>query len=315
MPEGSVNIKVIENSQVEISKDKIRFKMKGLPEEEYPKTVEYEDAYFIQIKMNDFIDLVNRTVFIIPQDRSSNSVNGAKIEFLDEDGKYKIRMVSTDGYRLACVDRNVEISACPPESAIIPRKALLEIKRLSEDAEEEEIKIGFSNGNCIVMLNDFIMNMRILSGEFPQYKEIIPQNFRYEFIILRSALLSALRRISLITERTGFVTYIFSENSLRLFGSDPHLGEVSEEITLDYYGEDITTAFNARLMLDILGNIECEEICFKFVDSNTPAMILPKEYEGFFYLIMPISVEDILEDKIESAFSDEQSECVEEGDR
>jgi DNA polymerase-3 subunit beta len=163
-----------------------------------------------------------------------------------ETGDSTIRMVATDGHRLGMIERTLKAPKLP-KGVIMPRKGLVEVRQLLEQAEEAELTLVIADKDVRVQASDVAFFMRLVEGEFPDYKQVIPGSTRSKVRMNREDFLGALRRIALLaSERSHGVKLTVQKGSLEVAASNPEQGEASEDIEVSYTGEPMTVGFNAR---------------------------------------------------------------------
>ena len=192
--------------------------------------------------------MIDKTLFATSTDEIRYNINGVLFEKMDS----KIKMVATDGHRLALIEGETEDIFGFEKGVILPRKGITEIRKLLEE-KEDALLLGFTNKNIIVKKGSIIMNIRLIEGEFPDYNQVIPKDTDKEIIINREALLASLRRVSILSaEKIKGVKFAISKGRLNLSSSTPENGDATEEVDIEYNGEGIEIAFNARYFMDVL---------------------------------------------------------------
>jgi DNA polymerase-3 subunit beta len=211
-------------------------------------------------------------------------------EVLEATGK--IRMVATDGHRLAYVDRTLssEIEGLT-SGVIIPRKGLAELKRLVDEEDADEVELGFEGNNALARKGGVTLVMRLIEGEFPSYHQVIPQDTKHQLTLATELLSHALRRVVLLSaERSRAVRFELSAGKLKLSSSNPDLGEASEELDVDYAGEELAIAFNARYLLDCLAVTRAKEVRLGLRDGLSAVRIVPTDDDDSLAVVMPMRV-------------------------
>jgi DNA polymerase-3 subunit beta len=201
-------------------------------------------------------------------------------------------MVATDGHRLAIVDRSLgtEFDELSP-GVIIPRKGLAELKRLLDEEDTEEFEIGFEGNSGLVRKGDVTLVMRLIEGEFPNYRQVIPQEATTHLIVPVEPLSHALRRVALLSaERSRAVKLDLSDGLLRLTSNNPDLGEAKEEMDVDYAGDTLSVAFNARYLMDALAAVKAKEVRISFRDETSPTQLTPTNDDDALAVVMPMRV-------------------------
>jgi len=210
------------------------------------------------------------------------------LEVLAETGK--LRMVATDGHRLALVDREVpgDLSALA-NGVIIPRKGLAELKRLLDEDDAEEVEIGFEGSSGLARKGDVTLVMRLIEGEFPNYQQVIPSEVAVQLVVPTDQLIQALRRVVLLSsERSRAVKLELTEGQLVVSSNNPDLGDASDELDVEYTGDGVRMGFNARYLLDALGALHAKEVRLGMQNDLSPAQITATNDDDCLAVVMPM---------------------------
>ncbi|MCH2172602.1 DNA polymerase III subunit beta [Myxococcota bacterium] len=290
LPDERVQINVSEDSFLTIRCARAEFTLAGTVNDEYPELPSVEPGKMIQIPSILLGQMIERTMYAASMDETRYNLNGVYLELLE--GTDKLRMVATDGHRLAYVDRALGADATSLDGGvIIPRKGLAELKRLVDEEDSDEVEIGFVGSNALARKGGVTLVMRLIEGEFPNYSQVIPKDPSSRFTIATDSLSHALRRVALLSaERSRAIKLEISDGSLVLSSSNPDLGEAREELDVDYAGEAISIAFNAKYLLDCLGVVHSKEVQISFRDSLSPAQMVPTDDSDSLAVVMPMRV-------------------------
>ncbi len=290
LPDEVVELEGTSNSYLEIRCNRSRFTLAGTAAEEYPTLPEFSPEKTVPIPAGVLSTMIERTMYAASVDETRYNLNGVYFEVLSESDE--IRLVSTDGHRLACVDHAIEGDAAALASGvIIPRKGLGELKRLVDEDDAEEIELAFANNSGLARKGDVTLVMRLIEGEFPNYNQVIPKDLSRHLILPTETFVQALRRVALLSsERSRAVKLELAEGQLVISSSNPDLGDAREELDIDYGGEELSIGFNARYLLDAVGAIGSKEIRFAFQDELSPARVTPPEDEKTLAVVMPMRI-------------------------
>lgn len=289
-----VKWKVFENFWVEITAGKSLFKLVGQDSDEFPRLPEIRSDKSFTLPRGNLIRMIDHTIFAVSNDQTRYDLSGVFLEQLKAQGKVYLRMVATDGHRLSMMDQ--EIPGAKDlhieQGVILPRKGLLELKRVL--AEEEEISCCFMENNVVFWNQNqqTVLFMRLLDGEFPDYTPVIPKNNDRHIVVNRSQLLDSLRRISVLSaEHSRSVKFSFEKGKLRLSSSNPKLGEAREDLDIEYPGEKIEIGFNAGYFMDVLGALqEQNDVVLELTDILSPSLIKGKDFDGSLNIVMPMQL-------------------------
>jgi DNA polymerase-3 subunit beta len=289
LPDKEINFNSKNNFWVEIKCDKSIFNLVGLSPEEFPKFPDIELNNNI-INKNDLNEMIEKTLFSISNDETKFNLTGIYIKTDIVDNFKKIIFVSTDGHRLSMIQKSYEkeLDKRYLEGFILPKKGIIEIKKILETMESD-INIGISDNNFSINNNKTTLIMRMVDGDFPDYKRVIPEKGNNAAVINKNLFLHALRRISILSsEKSKGVKINLNKNSLTLTSSNPDLGDAKEEIDIVYNGDDISIGFNAKYIIDILQVIKNDNIIFNLKDNISPGRINPENDENHLSVIMPM---------------------------
>lgn len=286
MPQESINVVAGKDDKITIKSGKARFSIMGLPTKDYPAFPSYDEAGFEVLDGILFKEMIDKTSFAVSTDETRYNINGFKLEM----EKAKIRIITTDGHRLAFIERGIEkgISDGTKIDALLPRKGMMEFKRLL-DENQGNYKLSISQKNAVLKSENTIINIRLLEGEFPDYRKVIPKDNDRIVILNKSELMASLRRVSILSpDKIKGVKMSFGNKKLVISSSSPDIGEATEEIEANYDGEDIDVAFNARYFIDALEVMEEESAAMRLKDSLSPGILQPQGREDYTYIVMPM---------------------------
>jgi DNA polymerase-3 subunit beta len=260
------------------------------PAEEYPTLPEFSPEKTVPMPAAILSAMIESTMYAASVDETRYNLNGVYFEVLGDQGD--IRMVATDGHRLACVDRKIEGDASALTSGvIIPRKGLGELKRLVDEVDAEEIELAFGSQSGLARKGDVTLVMRLIEGEFPNYGQVIPKEPGRHLVLSSEALVQSVRRVALLSsERSRAVKLELGQGQLIISSNNPDLGDAREELDVDYAGDSLTVGFNARYLLDAVSAIRTKEVRLSFHDELSPCRITPPEDESSLAVVMPMRI-------------------------
>ena len=282
LPSGDITISVKKNNQVDIEGRQCRFKLGGLPRDEFPKFPEFKDKEAIQIEQSTLKEMLRLTSFAVSHEESRYVLNGILIEISDN----VIRIVATDGRRLAKVEKKLPAAIKKEVTAIIPIKAVQEISRNLRDEGTLSLIVGANQ--VLFDINDVLIVTRIIEGEFPNYNQVIPKPAKNRITMNTQDVLSSIRRANLLsTPDFQAVKFEIFTNKLVISKSTPDVGESREVIPVEYDGEEIMVGFNPQLLIDFLKNINDEQVHMEILGTDKPAVMRLQDY---LYLVLPMRI-------------------------
>lgn len=291
LPEQPINFIVNkEDYSFEMSSSTGKYKIGGENGHEYPKwPIMNDPLQSFEIPSIALIEAINRTLFATSTDNLRPAMTGVYFEFEAEG----LTFVSTDAHRMVKLTRT-DIS-CPEEGGIIiPKRPLAQLKNMLP-ADETILKVSFNESHLYIESPFIHLNCRLIDGKFPPYKAVIPQDNPYHLIVNRAELVSCLRRVSVFANKsTNQILFDIVGNSLSITAQDVDFSyEGKETINVQYSGEDMKIAFNAKLLIEMMGNLESEEVKLELSLPSKAGIFRSSETvenEDLLMLLMPLMV-------------------------
>ena len=281
LPDSDIEIETSEGNLVSIKSEGSKFKIVTLPYEEYPELPAVKKESGIVLKQNILKEMIRKTIFAVSFDEVRPILTGV---LFDVSGN-ELTMVALDGFRMA-VKKNSIIND-NNFRAVIPGKTLTEIGKIINE-KEENVNIYFSKNHIQVQIEDTIIVSRLLEGEFINYKQIIPSEYKIKIKVSSNLLMEACDRAALFARDSSNNMIKFEINEdLMVIMSNSQNGDVHEELQIQKEGNDIEIAFNAKYFIDVLKVIEGEEITIEFTTNVSPSIIRPINNEDYLYLVLP----------------------------
>lgn len=297
LPEGPVTISSEDGQQVRIEAGQSEFKIVGLPPQEFPAIPTVEGEPLAPIDRKALSELIRKTAFAAGDNDARYILNGLMVQFFLKDKKRAMRVVGTDGHRLAILERRIENGkgAGPGQPltdqiAIVPKKAAMEIKKLL-DENEEAPRVGMSKNQLIFQRGTLLLLARLMEGSYPNYQQVIPKENDKRVLVKRAELEGALRRVSILSrEKTNAVKFTLESGAMTLVASNPDMGEAKETVPVSYTQEELTIGFNARYLLDILAAADGETVALELKDPLSPCLVRDPSDPDYLCVVMPMRV-------------------------
>lgn len=285
----SLTLEVQDNHWIEVCSGASRFRLVGMNPEEFPALPDPGDVKTFKVPAKALLQMIDRTLFCVSTDDNRHNLSGVYCESTN-DGI--LRMVATDGHRLAMSEHQFDCEMNLQDSVIVPRKGFQELKRILSDSDGvEEVELGFSGRNGLLKAGPVTLSTRLVEGRFPDYQQVIPSSSNKTVKIARNRFSEALKRVSLLSQgRAWGVRLSLSTDTLDLVAEDPEFGDAHESLPIDYQSEDLTIGFNARYLLDVLHLIKDETVTLMLTDELSPGIIRPLEEQGFLAVVMPVRI-------------------------
>src|SRR5881296_4744083 len=290
LPSGPVRITAAGESRVGIECGRSKFKLLGLPREEFPSfpAVKFDGAW--KAAAGVVHKLVGHVAFAASTEESRPILNGVLWELRPD----RMRMVATNGHRLAKMDLPIDSANAPASDLIVPPKALEQVRRLFPAEEELQIARG---DNHIGFRSPFTaVFTRLIEGPYPNYEQVIPKDNDRVAVVDKAALISALKRMSVIaSDQTHRIRLSFNQALLRFSVQTPDLGEATDELPVRYTGDPLDIGFNANYLLEILRYIPTDEVKLTFKAPERAATLEPEGWSdaaSYLTLVMPLRLVD-----------------------
>ncbi|MEP7150498.1 MAG: DNA polymerase III subunit beta [Nitrospira sp.] len=296
LPNGEIELTSGDNNWTTIQAGKSQFKVVGLPSGDYPALPSIEREGLTPLAGAGLLELIRKTLFAAGDNDARYILNGLLVSLTTTEKKTTLlRLVGTDGHRLAVAEREVGTAGAKQPAqdikAIIPKKAAQEMKRLLEEGGDAEPLIGFTKNLMIFRKSGLLLTSRLMEGNYPNYQQVVPKESGRRIAVNRGLLESALRRVSVLSkDKANAVKVTFAPGVMTLFSSNPDYGEATEELAAQYEGESLNTGFNARYLLDALSVMDGESVSLQMDTALSPCLIQEAESPGFKCVVMPIKI-------------------------
>lgn len=286
--EDDILLESQENNWLKVSSGKSTFKLMGLPEDEYPTLPQVSRSEELNISADTLKNMVEKTVYSTGESDTRYTLNGLLMHFIPKKKNIELRIVGTDGHRLAFITNDIRGTMSEEKKLILPKKAAIELRRLLEETEGD-ITIGLDKNHMFFSIGDIVLTSRLIEGTYPNYEQVIPQENDKKTTINKVALVKALRRTSIMSrERTNQVRFDLEPGRLTLSSINPDIGEAREEIAAQYNGEPISIGYNARYLLDAIQAMEGESVGLDVQDPLSPTLLREGEGKAYKCVIMPM---------------------------
>jgi len=283
LPTSEIEIEVNGNNIAAIQSGPSFFKILGLSQDEFPQLPDFRESREVVLDQKLVKDGLKKTSYAISTDETRYVLNGINWSFSGG----RLTLVATDGRRLAMVDPELELPEGTGRDVIVPTKAINELQRLLADAGQVRISIGESQ--IAFELNGYLLTSKLIDGNFPNYRQVIPGAPRYRVTMDRGLLLETVHRVSLLSsDKAASIKLVFTEDNIEIMANAPEVGEARESLPVSYKGEKMSIAFNPEFLMAPLRNLDSDEVHLDLIDEMSPGVL--RINEPFLYVIMPMRV-------------------------
>jgi DNA polymerase-3 subunit beta len=284
LPSGEVEIALRpEQRDVEITAGSSRFHLRTLSVEDFPRLPEIEGET-MTMPAGAFADTVERVARAASRDEVRPILTGILVSAQER----TLTMVATDSYRLSVKHTELEQPVAQPLEANVPARALRELSRIVASEGAEEVEIALPGNQVLFRAGGVVLSSRLIEGQFPSYRQLIPESFDHEVRLPRAEFLDAARRVSQLAQRNAPLRLAFAEGELTIAAETPEVGDASEAMPAPFSGEALEIAFNPEFLVAGIESVDSDEIVVRLTSPLRPGLLEPLERDDFRYLVMPI---------------------------
>lgn len=286
LPSKPLRIKGLDNHWAQVIVGRSEFKLMGQAPGDFPELPDpTKGVKFTRVPSHTVADLIQKTQFSVSTDEARVNFNGVLFESNGELGT----MVSTDGHRLTKLSLPL-VGPKLERGIIIPRKGMLEIKRVL-DRIDGEVGIAVDGQHLFVQADELTLSVKLNNVVFPPYEQVIPREHKRRVTALRDELIDALRRAEVMApEKTATVRVQLAPGSLQLTADNPDLGVAHQEIEIEYQGEPLVAGFNARYLIEVLEVMDTKQVYMDFQGELGPCVLRPVDGPDYLGVVMPMRI-------------------------
>ncbi len=277
LPDETIHIEKKENHWITLKCGKSTFNLAGLDPDEFPSLPTYREEHFSKVPRSILMEMIEKTVFAASNEESRYHLNGIFLLQAKQANKEVLRMVATDGHRLSLIHREGYRIRGIEKGIILPKKGVLEAKKIMGDKEGEgEVEIYFDGTHGFLRMGKSLMILRLVDGEFPEYEQVIPKENDKKIRMEREKIYACLRRVStMASERVEGIKISLRKNMMEGSSFNQDFGDAKEEIEVAYEGPPLEVGFNARYLLEVLNVVDTSEVWMELKDEGSPAILRP----------------------------------------
>jgi DNA polymerase-3 subunit beta len=269
---------------VELISGPAKFHLRTLRAEDFPSIPSPSADTRMTLPTRVFVDTSSQVSRSASKDETRPVLTGVLISASGQE----LRMVATDSYRLSVKQALLESPLTGSIEANVPARALQELARIAQPAEDAELSVSLGQNQVVFEVGDIVLSSRLIDGQFPNYRQLLPESVEHELRLSSPEIADVVRRISLLAQKNAPLRLSFSEGELTVSAQTPDVGEASEALPVPFSGEPFEIGFNPEFLRDGLESVESEELVLKLISPLRPGLIESPDDGGFVYLIMPI---------------------------
>nr|HEX4315650.1 DNA polymerase III subunit beta [Kofleriaceae bacterium] len=283
-PGDDIVLKKADNHWAEIKSGKVSYRIVGMPDRDFPKVPEHREASYAELESAVLKEMIDRTLFSVCNDETRFHLNGV---YFESDGS-KSRMVSTDGHRLSKVERTLANGPKLSSGIIIPKKGLLEMRKVLEAGPK--CKLAIKTPHLFLVQDDIALAVKLIDAQFPPYDQVIPKDHKKIITVDRVRFADALKRAQLMSSETRGVKIAAAKDGVTITSDNPDLGEVREELEADYNGDAIAIGFNPKYVIELLGQMSADQVTLSLGGELDPGLIKPFGTDDYLGVVMPMRI-------------------------
>ncbi|MDE3130767.1 MAG: DNA polymerase III subunit beta [Acidobacteriota bacterium] len=285
LPGHSVSLELRPAEQdVELLSGNATFHIRTLHAEDFPPFPELDASSAISVPAAAFVSTANKVAGSASHDETRPVLTGILVSASGSE----MRMVATDSYRLSVKETPLETPLAAGFEVNVPARALQELARLASHAEDQQLRVSVRQNQVVFALGDAVLSSRLIDGQFPNYRQLLPETFEHELRMSGPELSDVVRRISLLAQKNAPLRLSFAPGELTVSAQTPDIGEARESLPVNFQGEPFEIGFNPEFLRDGLEAIEDADVLMKLISPLRPGLLESGDGSGFVYLIMPI---------------------------
>lgn len=269
---------------IELVAGNATFHIRTLRGEDFPPFPEPEQEGTVAVPAKAFVETVLNVATSASRDETRPVLTGILVSASDRE----LRMVATDSYRLSVKETALEQPLASGFEANVPARALQELARLVQQLDREQLVVGVRQNQVVFQLGDVVLSSRLIEGQFPNYRQLLPESYEHELTLNGAEIKDVVRRISLLAQKNAPLRLSFAPGELTVSAQTPDIGEAKESLPVAFQGDPFEIGFNPDFLRDGLEGIQSGDIVLKLISPLRPGLIQSADDGGFLYLIMPI---------------------------
>ena len=284
LPDGPVNLAHrADQRDVELSAGAARFHLRTLASDDFPRLPQLEGE-----TVSLAAEPLARTIELVARAASRDEVRPILTGVLVVAEETTLTMVATDSYRLSVKHSQLDVPVASRLEANVPAKALRELARIALQEGAERVEIALGRNQIVCRLGAVTLSSRLIEGQFPSWRQLIPESFEHEVRLPRAELLEITRRVGQLAQRNAPLRLAFAEGELTVAAETPEIGDASEGMPAPYGGEPMEIAFNPQFLIEGIESVNEDEVVLRLSSPLRPGLLQPAGADDFSYLVMPI---------------------------
>lgn len=283
LPPGVVDIQAKDGNVVALNSGVVRYKLMGMPADEFPKSPEVKREKSFSMSQAELKEMLRKVSFSISVDPNRVNITGLLLALVGKE----LRLVTTDGRRLSLAYRLLENPPAGDKSYIIPRKTVTELERLL--GSEGDVSIFLTENQIAFEFANLLVISNLIDAVFPNYEQVVPRGYDKKVVAEKEPFATATRRAQVLTtDRYNLVKYEISKGKMVVSTNSPEVGELKDEMDVEYDGGSVEIGFNPQFVLDVLKVIDEDKVTLELKDAQSSGLLRPLGSDNYTYVVMPV---------------------------
>jgi len=285
LPAGTVSLELRSAEQdLEIVSGSATFHLRTLRLDDFPPLPSPDEQSRVTVPAQAFADTVVKVARSASRDETRPVLTGILVSASGQE----LRMVATDSYRLSVMETTLEAPLAGSFEANVPARALQELARIAQHLDAGELAVSVGHNQAVFEVGGVVLSSRLIDGQFPNYRQLLPDAVEHELRISSTELADVVRRVSLLAQKNAPLRLAFADGQLTVSAQTPDVGEASEVLPVPFKGEAFEIGFNPEFLRDGVESVDTGDVVVKLISPLRPGLIESADDGGFVYLIMPI---------------------------
>jgi len=285
LPADTVSLELRSAEQdLEIVSGSATFHLRTLRLDDFPPLPAPDEQSRVSVPAQAFADTVGKVARSASRDETRPVLTGILVSASGQE----LRMVATDSYRLSVMETGLDTALAGSFEANVPARALQELARIAQHVDAEELAVSVGQNQAVFEVGGVVLSSRLIDGQFPNYRQLLPDAVEHELRISGAELADVVRRVSLLAQKNAPLRLAFAEGELTVSAQTPDVGEASEVLPVPFKGEPFEIGFNPEFLRDGVESVDTGDVVVKLISPLRPGLIESADDGGFVYLIMPI---------------------------
>ncbi len=285
LPADTVTLELRSAEQdLEIVSGSATFHLRTLRLDDFPPLPVPDEQSRVSVPAQAFAETVAKVARSASRDETRPVLTGILVSASGQ----QLRMVATDSYRLSVMETTLETPLAGSFEANVPARALQELARITQHTDAEELSVSVGQNQAVFEVGGVVLSSRLIDGQFPNYRQLLPDAVEHELRIASAELADVVRRVSLLAQKNAPLRLAFDEGQLTVSAQTPDVGEASEVLPVPFKGEPFEIGFNPEFLRDGVESVDTGDVLVKLISPLRPGLIESADDGGFVYLIMPI---------------------------